>query len=82
MRSRFNCSATETGTMLAFSRSESRERNICFTVRVKYDRDLLHVFVLDMFVARALEMFIQSLILKSSETTAARNAKTLTPSHM
>ncbi|XP_041353183.1 dr1-associated corepressor-like isoform X2 [Gigantopelta aegis] len=33
-------------------------------------------------ISRALEMFIQSLILKSSETTTARNAKTLTPSHI
>ncbi|ESO97989.1 hypothetical protein LOTGIDRAFT_98370, partial [Lottia gigantea] len=33
-------------------------------------------------ISRALEMFIESLILKSGETTMSRNAKTLSTSHI
>lgn len=35
-----------------------------------------------LFLARALELFIESLIIKASETTRAKHAKTLSSSHM
>jgi len=33
-------------------------------------------------ISRATELFVESLLTKAAEVTNARNAKTLTPSHM
>lgn len=56
----------------------SLDHQKCFFILINCCKTLS----LTLYPPKALEMFIESLLKKSSQITQSRNAKTLTPSHM
>ncbi|KAK2568946.1 Dr1-associated corepressor [Acropora cervicornis] len=56
--------------------------NIIFKIRICEDEAATLLIIPAIILAKALEMFVQSLVERASEYTRSRNAKTMTPSHL